>query len=58
MLYNIIEVGFMICEECSKCWLNYIEDCEGMELFFEENCKKRKLDTETDLNTKLENALI
>ena len=30
----------MKCEECSKCWLNYIEKCDGQEVFKEDKCKK------------------
>jgi hypothetical protein len=41
---------FIMCEECTKCWLNYIEDCRGMEIFVEENCKKRKLVKKSESN--------
>lgn len=32
----------MACEECSKCWFNYIEECEGQENYRENKCMKRK----------------
>lgn len=33
----------MICDICEKCWLNYIEDCEGLNVFSEDRCKKVEL---------------
>lgn len=36
---------FMACEECTKCWFNYVEKCEGQEEKYEENiCKKKIID--------------
>jgi hypothetical protein len=32
----------MACNECEKCWLNYIEDCKGQENYSEKACKKKK----------------
>lgn len=40
-----------MCEECMKCWLNYIEDCKGLETYKEENCKKRKLTKEIEMDS-------
>jgi hypothetical protein len=31
----------MACDECSKCWFNYIEECEGQEDYKEDACKKK-----------------
>lgn len=38
----------MACEECSKCWFNYIEECEGQEIYKEDDCKKKSIVTEED----------
>jgi hypothetical protein len=36
---------FMACEECSKCWFNYVEKCEGQEENYDENvCKKKEIE--------------
>ena len=30
----------MECEECSKCWLKFIKECDGLEVFDKDECKK------------------
>ena len=43
--YTYYGGGFMTCEECTKCWFNYIEKCEGQEANYDENiCKKKILE--------------
>lgn len=36
----------MACDECSKCWFNYIEECEGQDNFRKDKCKKQKMQKE------------
>jgi len=36
----------MVCDECSKCWFNYIEECEGQHKFKEDKCRKLKIQKE------------
>lgn len=39
----------MTCEECSKCWFNYIEECGGQSGSFKKNkCKKQSLREEDE----------
>lgn len=41
MYYNYFRRGdCMECEECSKCWLKFIEECQGLEIYDESKCKK------------------
>jgi hypothetical protein len=45
----------MACDECSKCWFNYIEECEGQEDYKEDVCKKKNIiDADADADTDTE----
>jgi hypothetical protein len=41
---------FMACEECTKCWFNYVEKCEGQEENYDEKVCKKKIIEKSQIN--------